>query len=302
MQRGARHSGGYTLIELMIGLGILTLVVLESLAAFVTQQRTYHAQERVVAAQQDAKLSADMMRSDVRMAGFLVPAFAGISSRDGGTTDADVLCTSDPDALDDGKIADATDRFDRAVISSAVGAGASSVSINTGHADVDIDGNDDFVVDQGIIISDGSASHCAYVTSVSSTSIGFAPPSPSGFTVSASSGRAVPATIYELTGSGLERNKELLTSQVEDLQVEFGLDANSDGVIAGSEFPIDDISGANTNQIRVVRLSVLTRTRSEDPAISGAGRQKVANRDASGTADAYRRRLVIFRAAPRNML
>ncbi len=70
----------------------------------------------------------------------------------------------------------------------------------------------------------------------------------------------------------------------------------------GSEFPIDDISGANTNQIRVVRLSVLTRTRMEDPALSGAGRQKVANRDASGTADAYRRRLVIFRAAPRNML
>lgn len=302
MQRDMRTSSGYTLVELMIGLGILTLVVVESLGVFAVQQRTYHAQERVIAAQEDAKLAASMMLSDVRMAGFMVASFAGISSRDGGNNNADVLCTSDPDVLDEQRIADATGRFARAVISATVGAGDSSVAISTDHADIDSDGDLDFVVDQGIIISDGSATHCAHVTSVSTTSIGFDPATPSGFSVSALSGRAVPATIYQLTGAGLERNKQLLTTQVEDIQVEFGLDANSDGVIASSEFPNHDISGANTNQIRIVQLSVLTRTTNEDPAISGAGRQKVANRNASGTADAYRRRLVTARAAPRNML
>ena len=135
---------------------------------------------------------------------------------------------------------------------------------------------------------------------MSTTSIGFTPGTASGFP--ALTTRAVPATIYQLTGSGLERNKQLLTSQVEDVQVEFGLDSNGDGVIAGGEFPVHDISGANASRIRLVRLSVLTRTAREDPAITGPGRQKVANRNASGAPDAYRRRLAVLRAAPRNLL
>ncbi len=300
MQHGARDTGGFTTIELMVALGILAVVVSQTLAVLVSQQWTYHSQERVLNAQMDARLAADMMLSDVRMAGFMVAAFAGISSRDGDTSNADVLCVSDPNALADTRIAEATERFDRAVISTAVTAGDSNVSISSNHSDIDGDGSDDFVVDQGIIISDGSATHCAHVTSVSSTSIGFSPATP--VSVSASSGRAVPAMIYELTGAGLERNKQLLTSQVEDVQVEFGLDSNGDGVIAGGEFPVHDISGANASRIRLVRLSVLTRTAREDPAITGPGRQKVANRNASGAPDAYRRRLAVLRAAPRNLL
>lgn len=298
----SRRGGGFTLLELMIALGILAVVVFQTLAVFSSQQHRYHAQERVVATQEDARLAADMMLSDVRMAGFMVPAFAGIASIDGGNSGADVLCVSDPGVLGEAQIAAATERFDRAAISSAVEAGATSVSIQPGHADIDADGTADFVVDQGIVISDGSASHCAYVTSVGSTSIGFAPPAPAGFTVAAVTGRAVPATIYELTGSGLERNGALLTSQVEDVQVEFGLDISGDGVLSGGEFPIHDISGADTNLIRSVRLSILTRTSTEDPTFAGLGRQKVANRDAAGSPDGYRRRLAILSAAPRNLL
>lgn len=298
----APQNDGYTLIELMIALGILTLVVSQALGAFAFQQRTYHAQERVVAAQQDAKLAADLLLSDVRMAGFMVARYAGVSARDGGNNGSDVLCTSDFDALDDQRIIAATDRFARAVITSAVGASDTAVTIGNAHADIDSDGNADFVVDQGIIISDGSASHCAHVTSVSSTNIGFTPATPSGFSVSATSGRAVPATIYQLTGSGLERNKELLTSQVEDLQIEFGIDTDDDGVIESGEFPVHDISGANTNRIRAVRLSVMTRTTIEDVALSGDGRHGVANRDPSGTPDSFRRRIAVMRASPRNLL
>jgi Tfp pilus assembly protein PilW len=300
MQHNAHDSGGFTTLELMVALGILAIVIFQTLAVLSSQQRTYHAQERVVRAQEDARLAADMMLSDVRMAGFMVTAFAGISSRDGGNSAADVLCVSDASVLNDTQIAAATDRFARATISTAVTAGDTNVSISPGHSDIDVDGNADFVVDQGIIISDGSATHCAHVTSVSSTSIGFDPATP--VAVSALSGRALPATIYQLTGSGLERNREILTNQVEDVQVEFGIDADDDGVVESGEFPVHDISSADTNLLRVVRLSVLTRTTSEDPALTGAGRQKLANRDAAGTPDAFRRRLAVFRAAPRNML
>ena len=87
------------------------------------------------------------------------------------------------------------------------------------------------------IISDGSATYCAYVDSVSSNSIGIDPPPAGGFTgVASTSGRAIPATIYELTGAGLTRNTELLSSKVEDFQVEFGLDTNGNGSIGSGEF------------------------------------------------------------------
>ena len=302
MQHRARPPRGFTTIELLVSLAIMSVVVFQTLGMFVSQQQTYHVQQRVISVQEDARLAADMVHRDVRMAGFMVSAFAGISTRDGATTNADVLCVSDPAVLDDTKIDEATGRFDRAVIGTAVGGGDTSVTVTANHDDIDEDGDADFVVDQGIIISDGSETWCAYVTSVSSTSIGFDPPTPGGFAVDATTGRAVPATIYELTGAGLERNQELLSSQVEDLQVAFGLDTDGNGVIAGGEFPIHDISSADTNIIQEVRVSVLTRTRAPDPKLTGNGRQKVANRAASGVPDSFRRRLAVLRAAPRNLL
>ncbi len=303
MQHDARDIGGFTTIELLVSLAIMSVVIIQTLGLFVSQQQTFHVQQRVVAAQEDARLAADMMHRDVRMAGFMVTAFAGISTRDGDTTASDVLCVSDPSVLDATKIDEAMSRFDRAVITpTAVAGGDSSVTISSNHADIDGDGDDDFEVDHGIIISDGTQTWCAHVTSVSPTSIGFDPPTPGGVVVAATTGRAVPAVIYQRTGAGLERNRKLLSSQVEDVQVAFGLDLDDDGVIAGAEFPIHDIKVANTNQIQEVRVSVLTRTRTEDPKLTGNGRQKVGNRAASGTPDAYRRRLAVLRAAPRNLL
>ncbi len=132
MRYSARDTGGFTTLELVIALGILAVVVFQTLGVFSSQLQTYHAQDRVVAAQEDARLAADMMLSDVRMAGFMVATFAGISARDGGTGNADVLCVSDPDVLADARIADATERFGRAVFSAAVSSGDSSVSITSG--------------------------------------------------------------------------------------------------------------------------------------------------------------------------
>ena len=114
--------------------------------------------------------------------------------------------------------------------------------------------------------------------------------------------RAVPAIVYELVGAGLTRNTLPLSGQVEDFQVEYGVDVNDDGQLAGSEFPLHGMNGRDASLVRRVRLSVLTRTVSEDPALSGAGRQAVANRNASGTPDAFRRRLVTGTVAPRNLL
>ena len=82
----------------------------------------------------------------------------------------------------------------------------------------------------------------------------------------------MPAVIYQLTTAGLSRNGLLLSPQVEDLQVEFGVDSDGDGQLAVAEFPIHDLNGTDTSRIRRIRLTVISRTAAQDPRVTGAGR------------------------------
>ena len=134
------------------------------------------------------------------------------------------------------------------------------------------------------------------------TDITFTPSTPGGFVANTPAARALPAVIYEHTGSNLTRNNELISPQVEDFQVEFHVDADDNGVISGGETTWIHGLTANTDRVREVRLSVLTRTAQADPLMNGNGRQGVANRNGAGARDQFRRRLVTVRVAPRNML
>lgn len=302
--RQRERSSGFSIIELMIAMLVLGVVMVGILNIFSNQKRGYITQKRMLDAQGDARLIGDMMFSDVRMAGFMVPQFTSIASIDGGTSGSDTLCTSDPSVIDDTILDLVNDRFDGASFTSDIGANEDTLLITGAQRDIDGDGNADFTIGNGIIVSDGTKSHCARVTALTSTSVRFAPDTPSGFSASAATGRAVPATIYELSGMQLTRNSLQLSLGVEDIQIEFGIDANDDGQLGVGEFPIHDLDGFDPAQIRTVRLNVLTRTSSEDEALaaSGAGRQAVANRVAASSPDAFRRRLIKVTAAPRNLL
>ena len=293
---------GFTIIEMMISIAVVGIVTSQIMAVFTSQHRTFVAQERVVGIQEDARLAADMILMDVRMSGFMVPVVAGISSVDGGTSAADVLCSSDSSVISAASLAGATGRFDRAKLTSDLGASQSTVALAPADMDIDGDGNNDFAVNRGIIIAGGTKSYCARITAVTANSVSFTPGTPAGFSVTTTNGRAVPASIYEVSGSGLRRNALLISSQVEDIQVEFAVDSDGDGQIGVGEFPIHDLDGSDVSRIRGVQLSVLTRTLANDPQLAGPGRQAVANRTASGTADGYRRRLARVIAAPRNLL
>ena len=295
-------SAGFTLIEMMIAIAVVGIVTSQVLAIFSSQHRTYIAQERVVSIQEDARLVAEMILMDIRMAGLLVPVTSGISSIDGGTSAADVLCSSDASVFSTSSFAEATARFDRAGLTSDLGATQNTVALASADMDIDGDGTNDFAVNRGIIIAGGTKSHCARITAVTTSSVTFTPSTPPGFSVTTTGGRAVPASIYEVSGSGLRRNALLISSHVEDIQVEFAVDTDGNGQIDGGEFPIHDLDGSDVSRIRGVQLSVLTRTLSSDQDLLGPGRQAVANRAASGTADGYRRRLATVIAAPRNLL
>ena len=294
------QRSGFTLVELLIALVVSAMVVAQAFVIFGTQHATAIGHERAVEVQEDARLVANAVLADVRMAGFMVPRVAALASVDGGANAADRLCASDPDVLDDARVAAAPDRFDRARVLAAVGAGANSVQLLGSTLDVDGDGVDDFAVGAGLVLADGASSHCARIEQIAGDTLQFTPPTPAGFSAT-SAGRAAPAAIYELDAGGLSRNGLRLATQVEDLQVEFGVDADGDGQLGAGEFPIHDLNGSDPARVRMVQITVITRADAEDPKLTSSGRPAAANRSA-GAPDDFRRRRVTASVLPRNLL
>lgn len=63
-------SGGFTLVELMVAMAIGGIVMAAVMTAFLSQHRTYLAQDDVVEMQQNARVAMDMLVRDIRMAGY----------------------------------------------------------------------------------------------------------------------------------------------------------------------------------------------------------------------------------------
>jgi len=299
--RAIRSNTGFTLIEILIAMAIFSVVIAQAFAVFMSQHAVYMGTERSIETQEDARLVADAVLAEVRMAGYMVPQEAGIASVDGGNSASDLLCTSDWNGIADSAVATATVRFDRAEVAAAVSNGATSAQVSAGHLDVDGDGTDDFAIGQGIILADGTSSHCAEIQSIGGSTIGFLPETPTGFSLTMATGRATPAVVWRVSGTDLLRNGIRLSNQVEDLQVEFGIDGDGDGQLGVGEFPIHDLNGNDASAIRRVRLSVITRADREEPDQQSSGRPAAANRDA-GTPDGFRRRSSITSVIPRNLM
>jgi prepilin-type N-terminal cleavage/methylation domain-containing protein len=293
------RENGFTIAELMIALVIMAIVTSQALLMFTTQHRTYVGQGQTTDIQQEARLVTEMILSDVRMAGFLVQNTTAISGFDGGATNPDRLCVSDPSAISAPVITAAVGPLAGATVDAVLGAGAGTVNLDAGSMDIDGDGFDDFPTNSGIIISDGLRHHCARITGAGASGPDFAPNTEAGFTVPAGA-RAVPAVIYELTVNGLMRNGVLLSSQVENLQFEYAVDIDGDGTIGAGEFPIHDVQAQDPTEIKGVQISVLTRTPDEDPQSLGSRMPRAANHD-PGALDNFLRRRFTANAVPRNI-
>lgn len=65
-----RESSGFTLLELVVGLGIAALSMMAIVSVFTTLTRSYTTQTTSANLQQAARLSLDYMTRNIRMAGF----------------------------------------------------------------------------------------------------------------------------------------------------------------------------------------------------------------------------------------
>jgi prepilin-type N-terminal cleavage/methylation domain-containing protein len=322
MRNQARSAAGFSLIEVMIALVVMGIVTAQLFVVFANQKKVFTSNDRALDVQETSRLTLDLISFDTRMAGFMVPSFAAVSSVDGGTDHADRLCVSAPTTA--GGTMAVANKMERWPGASATAIGGTSVTV--GSLDIDGDALPDFTPNSGVIVATSTTTYCARIQSLTGNRIDFANPEDATSYVGTTAAglTVVPANVYELDENPqkleLRRNSLLLASQVEDFQVEFWVDssgAKPNGIEDGdNEFPVNDLVNpdpptagipANNAAIRRVRVSVTARTTREEQANSATGhlaygRPALANRIADPAPDNFRRRSFTASIVPRNLL
>jgi hypothetical protein len=180
---------------------------------------------------------------------------------------------------------------------------------------LDIDGIDDgpitevnFADQSGIIISDGTTSHCAGIdvngVDPATNTISLNPNHAMPAAFNAANLRAVPAVVYEIQpgSTNLRRNGALMSSTVEDQQVEFWDTATP---LQNPVYDLNDpLNGVSPSTVSRVRLSVVSTSTQVDTGSSkefgGGQRPAIANR-AAGPLDNLQRRVFTATVMPRNI-
>ena len=68
--RGSNYQAGFTLIDLMIGLVVATIVVAAAFTILTTTSKALRANEQVVGAQQNIRMAMELLTRDIKLAGF----------------------------------------------------------------------------------------------------------------------------------------------------------------------------------------------------------------------------------------
>ena len=295
----ARRERGFTLLELMISTAVMAVVIGYLFQTFSRQQRTYVVVDQVTEAQQNGRVVSDLLERDGRMAGYLTPKAAAVCAHDRTTapdtlfvSDVDVLRridqlrTANPDALAGNQGAPLT-----AAVGFVAGPNISGLTLQRDWVDVAADGAD-FATGRGVILVDVNDANGRVACGVIRSKVGnvlsvdFGPTSigPIG---SQASLLAVPAHVYAVTAgppTQLQRDGLVLANDVEDLQVALFTDINANAAIDPGEFRGDgvaanyDATGVDGDTLREVRVSVVIRTREQDPNLGQGRRQTPENR------------------------
>jgi hypothetical protein len=131
---------------------------------------------------------------------------------------------------------------------------------------------------------------------------------------------AIPAHAYWVNPGPppqLIRDGMVFANDVEDLQLALFYDANDDGDVDAGEYRgtlsglgapyVYTSSDEDNSELREIQVTVVARTRSEDPdvlanpALANSVTQAAGNRTAGAVADGFRRRAITLAVRPRNV-
>lgn len=320
-----RHAG-LTLVEIMVAVGILTIVVAGVMESFVVQNRAYTVVDQTTETQQNGRAVAGLLEQDLRMTGFMVPEGAvtcgvdAVSASTGLLPGSDVLYVTDADPID-------TTNQTSADLGSIIISGYNNSTPTLSLGDLSVEGvpfydtnadgaaDSDFRPGAGVIIMDtsnpGRGTACGMIlaggvnigarTLRVSIDTGFA--FVAGMTLI-----AVPAHRYAIdANNNLTRDDVAVVTDVDDLQVAYFIDADDDGEEDPNEYKGDsaavdyDAPGTNHAELREIRFNLVMRSRTEDREFAEGYMQAKENRAAVGVNDGFRRRVVTANVKPRNL-
>jgi prepilin-type N-terminal cleavage/methylation domain-containing protein len=318
-----RRRDGFTLIELLVATAVLAVVMVYLTQTFTVQQRTYQVVDQVTEAQQNLRAIGALLERDVRMAGFMVPDGGAVCAVDS-TNAPDVLYVSDAGAIDPTGFL--FPELGADVLEATYGGSTGNDDLTVANAvldgnafyDTNGDGanDNDFRPGSGAILIDfanplrGRACGLVQAANLSATSVRV---SFSNALVAFNAAihstpdlRLVPAHVYSIGGASgldLQRNGQILATDVEDMQVAFFYDKDDDGVVDAAD---DEYAGASGEPayapgsanwdpavLREVRVNFVTRSHSEDPntRFTQGAFQATENRAAVAGTDRFRRRV-----------
>jgi prepilin-type N-terminal cleavage/methylation domain-containing protein len=310
MDRTLRRRAGFSLVELMIAVGILVIVVTAVMQSFVVQNRAYTVTDQVIEAQQGLRAVAWLLERDARMTGFMVPEAAAVCAIDS-TNGPDTVWFTDADALDPtGETRPALG----AEVLSGYSAGTGSKPLGVDDAVLDAGGfyanGFDFQEDGGAILVDVDDPNrgvaCGIVTNVSANTVTVDFATSLGVVPAGNRLILVPAHVYQVDLAPDEpqllRNGRAIATGVEDLQVAFFFDQNRDGQVQNEFSPNGEFPGRagadeyenddyDNRDLREIRINLVTRTRAPDREFQVGQFQTTENRVAPGGNDGYRRRV-----------
>jgi len=327
------RPNGFTLVELLVAAALMSVVVVYLTRTFSDNHRTYQVVADTTESQQNLRAIAALIERDARQAGFMVPGSAAACGVDNPNA-PDVLYVSDAESIDPagqtepdlGAEPQPGTPYDGGVQDLI---GLDDVTLEgTGFYDTDADGlgDSDFQENGGAIVTDfenperGRA--CGQITDVDFNNNritvdwdnDLAPHDST--TMGPESLRIVPAHRYALNAAELrlERNGQLLASDVEDVQVAFHYDENGDGAATAAEYPGSGETGApaynpgalglwGEESLRELRINLVARTHDPDPdrTFTGGEFQSTENRGGVAGSDGFRRRVHTATVRVRNV-
>jgi len=292
-----KENKGVTLIELMVALVISAVLVAGTYSIFISQQRTYIAQDQIVGAQQDGRTALTIMARDIRMAGMLT-GMDGFSVYDGSTYATEAITPTNNNGgtgLDKVRVVYAAEEFIAGVPPAPVyvtNVNGSDVILSASISGFFNDGTGttkrSYVAFEGYNSVYQIASGGVSGSTLTST----APPPDSLASYSARVFR-VRAITYSVVGTELRRNDgegaQTLAgatnqSQVEDLQFAYQ--------VSGDTSWYNTTPAGKTNaDIRAVKINLLMKTPIEDTKDQNYSRPALEDRAGSATQDGFRRRV-----------
>lgn len=268
------NKRGFTLVELLVAMGISGIVMTGIYTLYYSQQRSYAAQEQVAAMQQNLRAAMYVMEREIRMAGYDPTGSGNFGITDIGLKDID-------DNLDVNGNSSLELTIDRPPSNGALGAGNETVYYCIYDSPVGApDGKTDLAQRYG-----GGGRQ---LLAENIEALGF-------------------AYAFDNNGDGqldttAAGNTIWAIDSDNDNDLDVNLDTNDDGVIDINDDPAGAAlaSDVNPGRIRAIRIWLLARTDIEDRGFRNAGTYVIANQTITPN-DGFRRRLLTTTVTCRNM-